>query len=192
VLRLSGTFSALMGRFDAGIAATRRAVVLDPLARSTHAALGMALYYARRYEEALAAYAEVVTLDPDYNPNYANRGLSYYGLGDLERARTTCEVKPDFWESRQCLAVVYDKLGRHADAAAALAKLKAALGDNAAYQYAEIDAQWGDRAKALEWLNAARRLRDPGLLTLKTDPLLDPLREEPRFQSIEKELDFPD
>jgi TolB-like protein/Tfp pilus assembly protein PilF len=191
VLRLSGTFAALMRRFDAGIAATRRAVVLDPLARSTHAALGMSLYYARRYEEALSAYAEVISLDPDYNAVYADRGLSYYGLGDLERARTTCEAKPDFWESRQCLAVVYDKLGRHADAEAVLAKLKVALGDNAAYQYAEIYAQWGDRAKALEWLEMAWRLRDPGLLTLKTDPLLDPLRQEPRFQAIEGELKFP-
>jgi hypothetical protein len=36
------------------------------------------------------------------------------------------------------------------------------------------------------------RLRDPALLTLKTDPLMDPLRNEPRFQAIEKALKFPD
>jgi hypothetical protein len=27
---------------------------------------------------------------------------------------------------------------------------------------------------------------------LKTDPLMDPLRNEPRFQAIERELKFPD
>ena len=32
-----------------------------------------------------------------------------------------------------------------------------------AYQYATIYAQWGNRAKALEWLETALRLRDPGL-----------------------------
>ena len=87
--------------------------------------------------------------------------------------------------------MIYDKLGRHADAEAELAKMKAAVGDTAAYQYATIYAQWGNRAKALEWLETALRLRDPGLEELKTDPLLDPLRKEPRFQAIERELKFP-
>jgi hypothetical protein len=78
-----------------------------------------------------------------------------------------------------------------ADAEAELAKLKATLGDAAAYQYATIYAQAGNRAKALEWLETALRLRDPGLELLKTDPPLDPLRKEPRFQAIERELKFP-
>jgi len=191
VLRESGLFAALMGHFDAGIAATRRAVVLDPLARQSHGALAQALYAARRYEEAVAAFAEVISLTPDLKGTYGDRGFAYYGLGDLERARASCETKPDAWQSRQCLAVIYDKLGRHADAEAVLAKMKAGLGDTAAYQYATIYAQWGNRAQALEWLDTALRLRDPGLEFLKTEPLLDPLRKEPRFQAIERELKFP-
>jgi serine/threonine-protein kinase len=191
VLRLSGLFAAFKGHFDAGVAATRRAVVLDPLARNTRAALGRGLYSARRYEEALSVYAEAISLDPDYKASYGRRGLSFYGLGDLEQARAACETTPDYWVSQQCLALVYEKLGRHADAEAALSNLKSALGDAASYQYATIYAQWGDRAKALEWLETAWRLRDPGLDNLKTDPLLDPLRHEPRFQAIERELKFP-
>jgi hypothetical protein len=54
-----------------------------------------------------------------------------------------------------------------------------------------IRPQSGNRAKALEWLETALRLRDPGLEFLKTDPLMDPLRQEPRFQAIERELKFP-
>jgi tetratricopeptide (TPR) repeat protein len=90
-----------------------------------------------------------------------------------------------------CLAVTYDKLGRHADAEAMLAKLRALNGDSSAYQYAEIYAQWGDTAKALEGLDTAVRVGDPGLVQLKTDRLLDPLRTEPRFQAIERALRFP-
>jgi tetratricopeptide (TPR) repeat protein len=191
LLRLSGTFAALMGHFDVGVAATRRAIVLDPLARNTHSSLARALYIARRYEESLAAYAEAISLDPDFKQSYGDRGLSLYGLGDLESARVACETKLDFWVSQQCLAVVYDKLGRHADAEAELSKLKAAGADTSAYQYATIYAQWGDRANALEWLEVAWRLQDPGLEELKTDPLMDPLRQEPRFQAIERELKFP-
>jgi hypothetical protein len=61
-----------------------------------------------------------------------------------------------------------------------------------AYQYTQIYTQWGDTAKALDWLETAMRLRDPGLSGLKTDPLIDPLRQEPRFRAIEQALKFPD
>jgi TolB-like protein len=191
VLRFSGVFAAYMGHFDAGVTATRRAVVLDPLARGSHTALGRALYTARRYEEAVAAFAEALSLDPGFKATYADRGFAYYGLGDLQSARAACETKPDYWSSHWCLSVVYDKLGRHADAEVELVKLTAGQGDAAAYQYATIYAQSGNRAKALEWLETALRLRDPGLEFLKTDPLMDPLRQEPRFQAIERELKFP-
>jgi TolB-like protein/tetratricopeptide (TPR) repeat protein len=191
VLRLSGDFAGYMGRFDAALAAARRVVVLDPLDRSSHHMLGDALYAARRYEEAVGAWAEVISLEPDFKAIYAQRGLAYYGLGDLESARASCETKPDYWASQQCLSVIYHKLGRHADAEGVLAKYRAAVGDAAAYQYATIYAQWGNRAKALEWLETALRLRDPGLEYLKTDPLMDPLRQEPGFQAILRELKFP-
>jgi len=39
--------------------------------------------------------------------------------------------------------------------------------------------------------SAGTRMRDPGLEYLKTDPLLDPLRQEPRFQAMERQLKFP-
>jgi TolB-like protein/Flp pilus assembly protein TadD len=190
VVRRSGLFAAYMGQFDGGIAAARRSLVLDPLARQSHNALAQALYAARRYEEAGATFTELISLDPDYKEAYGQRGLAYYGLGDLDRARVSCETMPDHWQSHQCLAVIYDKLGRHADAHAELAKLKT-LGDAAAYQYATVYAQWGDTPKALEWLETAWRLRDPGLEYLKTDLLMDPIRKEPRFQAIERELKFP-
>jgi TolB-like protein/Flp pilus assembly protein TadD len=192
VLRESGSFGALMGNFDTAIAALRRAVVLDPLDRSTHLALGRALYLARRYPEAAAAFGEVISLDPVFKTAYGEKGLALYGLGDLQSARAACESQRDDWESKNCLAMVYDKLGRRADASTELAKIQAYWGDAAPYQYAEIYAQWGDRAKALASLETAMRLRDAGLVYLKTDPLLDPLRNEPRFQAIERALKFPE
>jgi hypothetical protein len=69
--------------------------------------------------------------------------------------------------------------------------LRAARGEDVAYQIAEIHAQWNDPAESLRWLDVAARLHDSGLLLLKVDPLLDPLRKEPRFQAIERELKFP-
>jgi TolB-like protein/Tfp pilus assembly protein PilF len=192
VLEEYGIFAVLMGRKDEGIAALRRAVVLDPLDRWTHFMLGASLRFARQYKEAVAALQENLALDPDDLFAHANLGLAYYALGNLQSARTSCESTPDFPLCQVCLAITYDKLGQHADAEAMLAKYRASRGDVDAFNNAEIYAQWGNRGKALEWLETAMRLRDSGLAELKTDSLLDPLRNEPRFQAIERELKFPD
>jgi TolB-like protein/Tfp pilus assembly protein PilF len=190
VLKLSGLFAAYMGNFDAALAAIRRAVVLDPIADPSLYYLGSALSAAHRYEEAIQGYTRVISLAPDFNETYAERGFAYYALGDVESARASCETRPDFWFSQQCLAVIYDKIGRHADAEVQLNKLKQ-NGDAAAYQYATVYAQWGNNQKALEWLETALRMRDPGLARLRVDPLLDPLRQEPRFQALMRQLKFP-
>jgi hypothetical protein len=55
-----------------------------------------------------------------------------------------------------------------------------------------IYAQWRDAARALEALETAVRQRDPLLERLKVNDLFDPLRLEPRFQAIERELKFPE
>ena len=106
-----------------------------------------ALYAARRYGEAATVFSQGIDVDPNFKLTYAFRGLALYGLGDLEKARDSCESQRDDWLSQVCLAIVYNKLGRRADAEAVLAKLKAAQGDDAAYQYAQIYAQWGARPK---------------------------------------------
>jgi len=192
VLRESGRYAVLIGRVDAGLDTTHRAVALDPLNPRSHSVLGQALYFAHRYKEAVAAFTQVITLDPDDGFDLGFRGLAHYGLGDLKSARSSCESKPDHWVTQWCLALTYDKLGLPADAEAVLVKMKAVYGNLATYQYAGIYAQWGNIARSLEWLDEAMRLRDPGLVFLKSDPLLDPLRKEPRFRTIERELKFPD
>jgi len=58
LLRDYGPFAVEMGRTDAGIAAARRAVALDPLNVNSHGLLSEALRSAGRYDEALAAYKD--------------------------------------------------------------------------------------------------------------------------------------
>jgi tetratricopeptide (TPR) repeat protein len=118
--------------------------------------------------------------------------LIYYALGDFEKMRAECEDVRELVEDfEDCLALAYHNLGRQADAETALARLQTLEGNTGAYSYATIYAQWGNTPKALEWLETALQLRDPQLINLKTAPLLDPLRLEPRFKAIERELKFP-
>jgi TolB-like protein/DNA-binding winged helix-turn-helix (wHTH) protein/tetratricopeptide (TPR) repeat protein len=191
VLQAYGAFAVFMGHVEPGLTALSRAVVLDPLSPSSHYWLGEARWIARRYSEAATAFDEVISLDPNSHRAYGFRGFAYYGLGDLQRALVSCAPARS-WTRYVCLALTYQKLGKRAEAEAMLAEYQAGAGAAAAYQYAEIYAQWGNVAKAIEWLDTAVRMHDPGLGWLKGDPLLDPLRNEPRFQAIERALKFPD
>ena len=56
---------------------------------------------------------------------------------------------------------------------------------------ATIYTQWGDTVRALDRLGTAMRLHDPFLVNVKAFDWFDPLRKEPRFQTIERELEFP-
>jgi len=183
--------AAYMGHSNAAIEIAKRGVALDPLNLLSHRALGDALWFAHRYNEAVAAYQDAIAVDPGPPEPYARRGLAYYALGSNEMARSTCEMKPDHWESWMCLAVTFEKFGQRRESDAQIKRMTEFSGDALAYQYSQIYAQRGDRERALEWLDTALRLRDPGFRRLKTDPLLDPLRKEPRFQTIERELKFP-
>jgi TolB-like protein len=192
VLRDYSGFAVWMGNTERGIVAAQRAVALDPLNPNSHYYLSEALRLARRYDEALAAYQGIIPLVPNDREWPAIGYLIFYALGDFEKMRSLCEGIPTVEDLQDCRALAYHKLGRQADANAALARYKAREGNTGAYGCAIVYAQWGNVREALDWLEAALRLRDPGLKELKTEPLLDPLRNEPRFKAIQRELKFPD
>lgn len=190
LLRYFGKFAVEMGQIEAGLAAAHRAVVLDPLNSLNHLALGRAECSARRYDDALLTLKQAKALAPDDAGINAWLGYAYYYSGDFQSARGACEsAEPG--DKEICSAMVYNKLGRQADAETILAKFQADWGDSQALFYAMIYAQWGDTARALDWLETAMRLRDPYLEKLKTNPIFDPLRKEPRFQAIVRDLKFP-
>jgi TolB-like protein/Tfp pilus assembly protein PilF len=193
VLRNYGLFAVSMGRSDSGLTMLRRAVALDPLNYNCHMFLGVALRSLRRYQEAMLAFSDGRALAPNAADIITETGTTQYLLGDFQAARSMCGgVGEGFDLSQQCMALTFHKLGRQSDAEASLARLKALWGDGGPTVYAAVYAQWGDATKALEWVDTAARLRTPRLEGLKTDPLLDPLRKEPRFQALERALKFPD
>ncbi|MGN6453971.1 MAG: TIR domain-containing protein [Steroidobacteraceae bacterium] len=185
-----GVFAAETGQTEAGVAAARKAVVLDPLSADANTSLGFALTAARRFPEAITAFMHAKELAPSYAFTNSWLSFNYLATGDVPRAHAACDLA-DESNKPICSAVVYDKLGRHAEARQALSQLQAESGDAAAVFYAMIYAQWGDTAHALVWLETAMRHRDPYLLRVRQGQLLDPLRNEPRFQAIQRELKFP-
>jgi hypothetical protein len=81
-------------------------------------------------------------------------------------------------------------LGDLAAAREALAQLESELGDRVLYQQAQVHAQWGDREAAIVRLERALAIGDSGLIYLRNDPLLDPLRDDPRFKKLLNGIGF--
>ena len=69
-------------------------------------------------------------------------------------------------------------------------RLVADLGDRVLYQQGQVYAQWGERVRALDRLEQARRVGDSGLIYARNDPLLDSLRDEPRFAQLLHSIGF--
>ena len=191
VLKEYGAFVVLVGRTEAGLAAAHRALVLDPLNPGNHFELGVSLTLTRRYGEAVKALTDARALAPDDVAVNMWLGIAHYLDGDYKSAQAACERAGDV-NGPWCLAMIYDKLGRRAEAEAMLTRLLAQAGDRIAEGYADIYAQWGDTARALDWLETAMRNRDPYLAYTKINPFFDPLRKEPRFQAVMRDLRFPD
>lgn len=74
---------------------------------------------------------------------------------------------------------------------AVVAKLRQLYGDAASYQYGQIYAQSGDMDRAFEALDRAWEIRDSGLLRIRTDPYMDPLRSDRRFAMLMRKLNLP-
>jgi TolB-like protein/tetratricopeptide (TPR) repeat protein len=192
ILRAQATRYTILGQFEKGVGLARRAVELDPLNLRSHLALGSTLTDGRRYEEGIHEFDRGLSLTPDDAGLRMLRGLNEYLLGRYEAARADCEAPKLDWGNRTCLAMVYYKLKRPAEARAQLEALQKEFGDTASYQQAQIHAQWGETDAALAALETGYRVQDPGLGNLKIDELLDPLRKEPRFIALMKKMNFPD
>jgi TolB-like protein/DNA-binding winged helix-turn-helix (wHTH) protein/Flp pilus assembly protein TadD len=179
------------GRSGKALAVLRRAADHDPLNPRSYSNLATVQFYARDYQGALESLRHELALRGQSTIRIVGfTGLNQLLSGDAAAARQTCAAEQD-WLHRVCLAAALHTLGKQDEAADVLARLHTTMGDDGAYQYAQVYAQWGDAPNAVHWLQAAYRLRDPGMTALKVDPLLDPVRNAPGFTDIERMMNFP-
>ena len=88
------------------------------------------------------------------------------------------------------IAIAEHRLGDVTAARAAFDRLRAELGDRSLYQQAQVLAQMGDRDAAITALEQARAVGDGGLIYARNDPMLDPLRGDPRFARLLQGMGF--
>jgi len=184
IILLFALYCARAGRAKEAREAIARALALDPLNPRTFRASGSIDYAVRRYADALAPLDRALQLNPKLTNAHAHKGNSLMQLGRLREARNEFEAEPQIMFKLTGLAIVDQRLGNNGAAQKAFDQLVSEVGDAALYQQAQVLAQWGRSDEALAALERARAIGDSGLIYLSTDPLLDPIRNQPRFARL--------
>jgi eukaryotic-like serine/threonine-protein kinase len=185
----------IMGRFDQSIAEAKRALELDPFSVAINTSLGNAYFNARKYDLAVDQYKKTVEIEP--NSQFGHR-LLFWGY---ERKGMYPEAVV---ESQTAMRM----LGRTADAAAEgdafqkfgfqgflKARVDRLLKDPQAnipdYIFARYYALLGQTNNAFVSLEKSCAVREGEILFLKSDPIMEPLRSDPRFQDLLRRLNYP-
>ena len=188
VIRTAATIAFNLGRLDEAVELGRRAAELDPLRASVFLNLGLYHFYADETLEAETAIQRVFEVNPGYPVAHNLLGRVYLVDNQLDAARREMEQEPDVFWRTYGLALVYQALGRHAEADAALAEMLEKYGSDSAFQIAEIFAFRGDLEMSFRWLDRAFEQQDPGLTELLNDPLLENLDGDPRYAAFVQRL----
>lgn len=183
-------FAANYGDFPAAREAIARAKRLDPLNPSVFRSAGIVEFSARDYDAAAKPLEAALSLNA--KTGTAHRILGDIALlkGDNAAALAHYQKEPSKLAKLRSLAVVAPLLSGPAAGARALATLVEQFGDDSLYQQALVLAQWGRKEDALTTLEKAFAIGDAGLVLARNDPLLDPIRQDPRFASILTRIGF--
>lgn len=190
ILSSFANFAARTGQFAAGREAIARAQRLDPLNPSMFRNAGLLELAARNYDAAQGQLRSALSMNPNAQAINFNLGVIAYLRGDYGAAETNFEAERDPITRLLGLAIIAPKTSHPDEAEKALAALTRAGGDSVYYERAQVLAQWGRNEEAIVQLQRALAKNDAGLVRLRNDPLLDPLRKDPRFTEIERRMGF--
>lgn len=183
-----------MGKLSEAIAERKKAVDLDPINPLMASALGEAYYQARQFDSTIEQNRRALELDPTYAIALVNIGRAYQQKGMHPQAQAAFQkilaVVPDDPAVLALLGHEYAVSGRRADAQQIAAQLKNLSTHRyvPALYFALISTGLGNRDDAFRWMDAALQEKTEYLVYLATEPLADPLRNDPRFADLAKRV----
>jgi TolB-like protein/DNA-binding winged helix-turn-helix (wHTH) protein/Tfp pilus assembly protein PilF len=185
-----------VGRADEAMAEIRKAQELDPLSAVIATDLGKELYFVRRYDQALVELRRALELDPNFvsahnwiSDTLLEKRLYSDAIAELDKTRPFREERVYIRQT----AYLYARIGRRAEARAALAKsLQLSKGKQmssgaVALTYAAL----GDKDESFQWLEKAYTEKSSFMTSLKYWSVFDPMRGDPRFADLLRRVGLP-
>jgi TolB-like protein/DNA-binding winged helix-turn-helix (wHTH) protein/tetratricopeptide (TPR) repeat protein len=194
---LYGKNLPVTGEFAKAFAELELALALEPYSNGINKDLGETLYYARRYADAIRQFERTLELEPGSPPAYYWLIRCYEALGRHDAAvavaREAMKSRGQSDEVLRALDDAYRRAGWQGYWRRQLERLKS---DAAGvfvepYRYVEIHTRLGEIDAAFRWLDVAFEQRSPWIPTIHFDPILDPLRADPRLAELVRRAGLP-
>ncbi|MEO7135855.1 MAG: protein kinase [Vicinamibacterales bacterium] len=180
VARMAST----MGRQEEALALSRRAASLDPLNVQVQYRLARYEYFMGQLDASHASFVKVIELNSQYPAAHQAFALVLLAQGQSSAAIAELAQEPiEYWRAYG-EALLNHRLGRRAEADAALTLLIDRYNDAFAFQIAHVYAERGQLDETLVWLERAYQVRDTGLSQLKSVPEFRRFEHDPRYRAF--------
>jgi serine/threonine protein kinase/tetratricopeptide (TPR) repeat protein len=182
-------YLASMGRFDEALAQVKQAQAIEPVSLSISTDVGEIYYWSRQYERAVEQLRSVLQIEPEFPMARNILGLTYLKTGDLAMAVEELEAARRLSpgpRTMSTLAYGYGAAGARAKAKKTLDELRDLSKQRytSAFALAVAYAGAGDAEQALSALEVAFAERSDTMAVLRVYPVVDGLRNEPRFKDL--------
>jgi serine/threonine-protein kinase len=185
----------LLNRKEEALLEKRTALELDPLSLVITLDLGTAQYYWRDYHAAVEQCRRTLEMDPTFLMARLLLGRSYVQMKRLDQAiaefTALRDAVPSLTLPASLLGHALGVAGRKAEAEQVLEHLTE-LSRNKyvpAHEFAAVHLGLGRTREALCWLRKAYEERSGLMVYLTVEPALDPLRREPDFVALARDVE---
>jgi len=197
--RYADNLCLLGGREQEALAEINRAHQLDPLSLAISVDVGSVYTFARRFDEAIVVCKKVANENPEFADAHNCLALAYWGKKmypqSIEESKAYGKLTGERSDSDYAAALERGfRSGRWKGALSEsieILKDQRKTGYSVTYDIAEAYAELGDKEQAFQWLNTAFQEHDIGLMRLRTDFTLDPIRSDPRFDELVRKVGLP-
>jgi len=184
-----------MGRLDEAMVEIKKGREVDPISLPINRNIGIYLFH-RRHEEAIAQFRSVIEMDPNFATAHEGLANVYAQTGRYQEAMLEWQ-KACTLEGEKELAAIWEKHAASGDYRSGVRKVVEILEQRAKRKYVDPAriSEWyirlGDKDHAFQWLEKAFQEHSGGLVGLKSGPVYDPIRSDPRFQDLLRRVGLP-
>ncbi len=187
-------YLAAMGRMPESLAEGQRSVELDPASVSIRRSFGWLYYYAGTPHLGVPHLERALMMNPESPDNHLLLGILLTHAGRLEEARgsiaTALDLMPEDSHALAAKAHVDLLQGHKAEAEATWGRFEAMARERyvSPTDFARLALVLGRTEDAFDWLERARVARRGWLAYLRVDLLFDPVRNDPRFTALMRQM----
>ncbi len=187
-------YLASQKRFNEAIIHIKRAQELEgPLSFSINTDIGEIYSWAGQNDKAIEQLREVIRIEPNFAIARNTLGMALIKNGRIGEAIAELEAARNLDNGPRMASTLghaYGISGRHDEARKIIRELEATARDRyvSAFAIAVVYAGLGEQDAAIEWLEKARLERSDTMTILSVYPLLDSLRTNPDFTSLQQRV----